>query len=61
MVLRKTEIFQTKRPDTSTVEKKITGIEGKPRYFASERSGSVLAVDSSCNFSNRLPLPVRQS
>jgi uncharacterized protein (DUF927 family) len=31
--LRKTGIFQTKRPDTSTVDKKITGIEGKPRYY----------------------------
>ena len=34
MGLRKTEIFQTKRPDTSTVDKKIAGIEGKPRYYA---------------------------
>ena len=34
MALRQTGIFQTKRPDTSTVEKKITGIEGKPRYYA---------------------------
>jgi hypothetical protein len=33
-VLRQAGIFQTKRPDTSTVEKKITGIEGKPRYYA---------------------------
>jgi hypothetical protein len=32
--LRQTGIFQTKRPDTSTVEKKIAGIEGKPRYYA---------------------------
>jgi Domain of unknown function (DUF927) len=32
--LRQTGIFQTKRPDTSTVEKKITGIAGKPRYYA---------------------------
>jgi hypothetical protein len=27
-------IFDTKRPDTPTVEKKIAGIEGKPRYYA---------------------------
>ena len=32
--LRQAGIFQTKRPDTPTVEKKITGIEGKPRYYA---------------------------
>jgi hypothetical protein len=32
--LRNTGIFQTKRPDTPTVDKKITGIEGKPRYYA---------------------------
>jgi hypothetical protein len=32
--LRQTGIFKTKRPDTSTVDKKIIGIEGKPRYYA---------------------------
>jgi hypothetical protein len=34
MALRQAGIFDTKRPDTSTVDKKIAGIEGKPRYYA---------------------------
>jgi hypothetical protein len=33
MALRKTGIFQTTRPDTSTVDKTIIGIKGKPRYY----------------------------
>jgi hypothetical protein len=33
-VLRRAGIFHTKRLDTSTVEKKIAGIKGKPRYCA---------------------------
>jgi hypothetical protein len=36
-VLRQAGIFDTKRPDTSTVEKKIAGIRGKPRYYAIKR------------------------
>ena len=32
--LRQAGIFHAKRRDTSTVEKKIAGIEGKPRYYA---------------------------
>ena len=32
--LRQTSIFLTNRSDTPTVEKKVTGIEGKPRYYA---------------------------
>ena len=31
--LRQAGIFHTKRPDTPTVDKKITGIEGKPGYY----------------------------
>jgi Domain of unknown function (DUF927) len=38
-VLRQAGIFQMKRPDTSTVEKKIIGIEGKPRYYVIKTSG----------------------
>ena len=34
MALRQTGIFQATRPDTSTVTKKVTGIAGKPRYYA---------------------------
>ena len=34
MALRQTGIFQSTRSDTSTVSKKITGIAGKPRYYA---------------------------
>jgi hypothetical protein len=34
MALRKIGIFQTKRPDTCTVDKKIIGIKGKRRYYA---------------------------
>jgi hypothetical protein len=32
--LRKAGIFRTTRKDTPTVDKKISGIEGKPRYYA---------------------------
>ena len=32
--LRKAGIFRTKRDDTATVGRKISGIEGKPRYYA---------------------------
>jgi hypothetical protein len=32
--LRKANIFRTKRKDTPTVDKKISGIRGKPRYYA---------------------------
>jgi Domain of unknown function (DUF927) len=32
--LRRTGVFHATRPDTSTVSKKITGIAGKPRYYA---------------------------
>jgi hypothetical protein len=32
--LRKAGIFRTKRKDTATVDKKISGIRGKPRYYA---------------------------
>ncbi len=32
--LRKAGIFRTKRKDTPTVDKKISGIKGKPRYYA---------------------------
>lgn len=32
--LREAGVFQSKRNDTPTVEKKISGIEGKPRYYA---------------------------
>jgi len=32
--LRKANIFRTKREDTPTVDKKISGIKGKPRYYA---------------------------
>jgi hypothetical protein len=32
--LREAGIFRTKRKDTPTVDKKISGIEGKPRYYA---------------------------
>jgi hypothetical protein len=31
---RKVGIFRTKRSDTSTVDRKISGINGKPRYYA---------------------------
>jgi hypothetical protein len=34
MALRQTGIFQTTRPDTPTVTKKVAGIAGKPRYYA---------------------------
>lgn len=34
--LRKANIFRTQRKDTPTVNKKISGIEGKPRYYAIE-------------------------
>ena len=34
MTLRQAGMFHMKRPDTPTVDKKITGIEGKPRYYA---------------------------
>jgi hypothetical protein len=34
MALRQTGIFLTRRSDTPTVEKKIIGIKGKPRYYA---------------------------
>jgi hypothetical protein len=33
-VLRQAGVFHTKRPDTPTIEKKIAGIKGKPRYYA---------------------------
>jgi len=33
-ILRKAGIFHTNRHDTSTVDRKISGIEGKPRYYA---------------------------
>ena len=36
--LRQAGIFQTKRSDTPTVEKKIAGIAGKPRYYAIKAS-----------------------
>jgi hypothetical protein len=32
--LREAAIFRTKRKDTPTVDKKISGIKGKPRYYA---------------------------
>ena len=32
--LRKAGIFRTQRNDTATVDKKISGIKGKPRYYA---------------------------
>jgi hypothetical protein len=32
--LRQNGIFLTNRSDTPTVEKKVTGIQGKPRYYA---------------------------
>lgn len=32
--LRKANVFRTERKDTPTVEKKISGIKGKPRYYA---------------------------
>lgn len=32
--LRQAGIFRTQRKDTSTVDKKISGIKGKPRYYA---------------------------
>src|SRR5665213_376772 len=32
-ILRKAGIFRTKRKDTPTVDKKISGIKGKPRYY----------------------------
>ena len=35
-ILRKANIFRTQRKDTPTVNKKISGIEGKPRYYAIE-------------------------
>ena len=34
IALRQTGVFHATRPDTSTVSKKITGIAGKPRYYA---------------------------
>ena len=34
LVLRENKIIRTEREDTSTVERKIGGIEGKPRYYA---------------------------
>ena len=37
-LLRQTGMFHIKRPDTSTVDKKIAGIEGKPRYYAIKAS-----------------------
>ena len=33
-VLKEREIIRTERDDTATVERKIGGIEGKPRYYA---------------------------
>jgi Domain of unknown function (DUF927) len=33
IALRQAGVFHTRRPDTSTVEKKIAGIKGKPRYY----------------------------
>jgi hypothetical protein len=33
-ILRKAKIFRTKRNDTPTVDRKINGIKGKPRYYA---------------------------
>ena len=33
-LLRQAGMFHMKRRDTSTVDKKIAGIEGKPRYYA---------------------------
>jgi hypothetical protein len=34
MLLRQAKAFNTKRPDTPTVDKKIAGIKGKLRYYA---------------------------
>jgi hypothetical protein len=34
LVLKENKIIRTEREDTSTVERKIGGIEGKPRYYA---------------------------
>lgn len=34
VTLRETGIFRTQRKDTPTVDKKISGIKGKPRYYA---------------------------
>jgi hypothetical protein len=34
VTLREAGSFRTKRKDTPTVDKKISGIEGKPRYYA---------------------------
>jgi len=37
-LLRQAGMFHMKRRDTSTVDKKIAGIEGKPRYYAIKAS-----------------------
>jgi hypothetical protein len=37
--LRKAGIFRTQRNDTATVDKKISGIKGKPRYYAINGGG----------------------
>ncbi len=34
LALKRQKIFRTEREDTATVEQKIAGIEGKPRYYA---------------------------
>ena len=34
LTLREAGIFHSTRKDTPTVEKKISGIDGKPRYYA---------------------------
>ena len=36
--LREAKIFKTKRHDTPTIEKKIAGIAGKPRYYVIDES-----------------------
>jgi hypothetical protein len=45
-LLKRNNVLQTERADTATVERKIAGIEGKPRYYAIDRAALIRLTEA---------------